>query len=409
MGVFYAQVEQANAVQDYPPFKRCLRLVAVDEAAFHGLAFNSALGCSTYFVDVAWGQVFFERDFGGKIRGQGSDGPWRWMSDSLLDDWPDSLWIRLGYTPAAKPTGAYYYEIFANEDQTNIVIESVQLLAGPAVTPPPLSTIGPTVASSQTFKLWAFHVGQGMCALLEGHQDGVLLDVGAGTPINRQAYRNWMKAPTSPAFVNDLRTHTQGLDLQAVLSHPDSDHWRLLDWDSQLFAATKHIYMPAHTAALALKSNRTVGIVSSLAGTTTVTIGPTGPRLLTAHRSSPSVSDRNGECLVVETHTGQQSQERCLFPGDYVYDRMAKDGVAAIAGLASATLDAVMVPHHGDAASAVVLVVPRIAGTTDAFFSAGTHAGYGHPTQSSISAHTAAGFRNVNRHTCTDILAHRLP
>jgi beta-lactamase superfamily II metal-dependent hydrolase len=409
MDVLYAQVEQAKAIQDYPPFKSCVRLVAVDEAAFQGQAFNSPQGCKTYFVDIAWGSVFFERAFGGAKQGHHFDGPWKWMSDSMLDDWPDRLWIRLGYTRTPRPTGAYYYEIFANEDQINISIESVQLLAGPAVTPAPLSKTGPAVANSQNFELSAFHVGQGMCALLAGQHDGLLLDVGAGIPISRQTYRQWMRAPASTAFINELRARTQGLDLQVILSHPDSDHWRLLDWDSQLFAATTHIFTPAQTSALALKSSRAVGRVFSLAGSTTVTNGPNGLPLLKAHRSSPAVSDRNGECLVVETHTGPQAQERCLFPGDYVYDRMAVDSMAVIASLSSAQLDAVMVPHHGDAASAAVLVTPKIVGRTAAFFSAGTHKGYGHPTLASTSAHASAGFDNIDRHTCADILEHRLP
>ena len=34
MDIMYAQVEQGNAVQDYPPFRSCLRLVGIDESAF---------------------------------------------------------------------------------------------------------------------------------------------------------------------------------------------------------------------------------------------------------------------------------------------------------------------------------------------------------------------------------------
>ena len=277
------------------------------------------------------------------------------------------------------------------------------------MTPPPLATTGPIIATSQAFDLSAFHVGQGMCALLHGAADGLLLDVGAGVPINRQHYRRWLRAPASGAFTNELRLRTHGLNLQAIISHPDSDHWRLLDWDPQLFGATRHIFTPAGAPALALKSSRAIGRVSSLAGTTTVANGPFGQPLLKAHRSSPAASDRNGECLVVETHTGTLGQDHSLFPGGYVYQRMAADGVAAIVGLSSATLDAVMVPHHGDAASASVLPTPRTAQHTAAFFSAGTHIGYGHPTAASISAHATRGFLNIDQHTCADILEHRLP
>ena len=53
MDVMYAQVEQGNAVQDYPPFRPCLRLVGIDGPAFMSQAFNDTQGCSTYFVDIA--------------------------------------------------------------------------------------------------------------------------------------------------------------------------------------------------------------------------------------------------------------------------------------------------------------------------------------------------------------------
>ena len=57
------------------------------------------------------------------------------------------------------------------------------------MTPPPLASTGPIIATSQAFDLSAFHLGQGMCGLLHGAADGLLLDVGGGVPINRQHYR----------------------------------------------------------------------------------------------------------------------------------------------------------------------------------------------------------------------------
>jgi hypothetical protein len=408
MDFMYAQVEQFRAVQDYAPYKSCIRLVGVKEADFESRAFNALQGCATHFIDIAWDHLFELMIHGYLYESWLFNVSKRSMCHGMPDEWPDRLWLRLGYEREPDVTGAYYYEIFSDEeDVVNIAVNRMELHFGPSVAPAPIATSGPSIGTSQAFSLSAFHVGQGMCALLYGNTDGFLLDAGAGTPLKRKTYRKWLTAPSSVSFTNDLRARTNGLALQAVISHPDSDHWRLLDWDPKLLVATRGIFTPAGTAALALKSSRTISRVSSLAGTTVVTNGPHGPDLLKAHRSNPSVVDRNGECLVVETRTGAQAL--CLFAGDYVYDRMAVDGVADIVALSAATPDAVMVPHHGDAASASVLVKPRVVGTTKAFFSAGTHAGYGHPTAASLSAHTTAGFLNVDNHTCTNIIEQPLP
>lgn len=414
MPTMYAQVEQALAMQDYAPFRPCIRLVSVDAKDFEDEAYNSDDGCRTHMMDIAWDQDFWRPYFIPDLENALGkpfflDSPPPKMLHDALEAWPADQWIQLDYTPAIEPTGAYLYGLFEDEDPLNISVEFVRLLTGPAVTPPPLAVVMPSIATHQTFEVSAFHVGQGMCSLVYGQHDGVLLDAGAGVPMVRTIYRDWLKAPGSVVFRNELHTRMQGLHLQVIISHPDSDHWRLLDWDPSLFAATTHIFTPAGAASLALKSSRAIAKVTALAGTTTVSNGQGGPPLLDIHRSSPAWSDRNGECLVVETHTGPEYRHHCLFPGDYVYDRMVTDSVSAIASLSSATLDAVMVPHHGDAASASVRVLPRIDGKTVAFFSAGTHRGYGHPTKASTQAHSAAGFLNVDRHAWTDIIEHRLP
>ena len=40
MDLMYAQVEQARAVQDYPPHRPCVRLVRVEEPSFRTAAFD---------------------------------------------------------------------------------------------------------------------------------------------------------------------------------------------------------------------------------------------------------------------------------------------------------------------------------------------------------------------------------
>lgn len=395
-GVMYAQVEQAYTFLDYPPFDACVRLVGVDENSFQNAAFNSDAGCRTYFIDIAWCKLLptigLSVGHAQTLLGAG-------LPEPLLEAWPDGLWVRVTYSRSSDATGAYAYEIFADAEPIDLDLKSLSFATGPSVSAPPTAAHLPTISVSQTFGLYAFHVGQGMCALLKGTVDGILLDAGAGTPVSRAAYR----AP-GPSFVNDLKSAIGTLDLQAIVSHPDSDHWRLLDWDTALCGAVKAVYTPSGTAALAFKSVHVKPRVHAI-GSASVSNGAGGATLLEVHRSQPARSDRNGECLVVETHCAG----RGLFPGDYVYDRMATDANLAIRALASRTFDAVMVPHHGDAASASVTVSPAAPGTTHAFFSAGNHAGYKHPTAASLRAHLGRSFDNIDKHWLTDVRQQPLP
>jgi len=386
-GVMYAQVDQAVSVQDYPPEAMCLRLIGVSEQDFLSQAFNSDHGCSTFLIDVAWSDVRAVLGLPERF----SPSPLalgRWTE--ALEDWRPHWWIVIEYIKQRKITRSYAYELFTDaEPPTYMTVKSLSFVSGPALTAPALSKSIPSIASRQNFHILAFHVGQGMCSLVQGGTDGILLDVGAGTPVTRAAYQ----ANTNQSiFNNDLESRTQALTaLQAVISHPDSDHWRVLDWDQRLRNQVSDIFTPLNTASLGLKSKHVIKNVQAI-GNSTVTNGPGGPPVLKLHRSAPWHSDRNGECLVVEA----VCNGRVLFPGDYVYDRFAKDGNLDIKALASSSFDAVVVPHHGDAASGLS-VVKASSSTSKAFFSAGNHAMYQHPRQTSMTAHKSAGFKNISR------------
>jgi hypothetical protein len=320
----------------------------------------------------------------------------------LEDNWPSGLWVVLRYTKSNTPTEAYAYEIFANiEEPTYLNISAIQLISGPLVMAAQVASPSNSTHRVSSYTLCAYHVGQGMCALIKGQNDGFLLDVGAGTPVNRADYRRGKKSNGTP-FLNELKSATSGLALQAVISHPDSDHWRLLDWDPGLLTSVTAIFHPSGTAALAFKSPHVIGRVHSL-GTTTV-YDRYGAKLLTAYRSLPATSDRNGECLVVETYCHGVG----LFPGDYVYNRMATDGDPVIQALSTKAFDAVMVPHHGDTPSSSVTITPASAHSTPAFFSAGTHSSYKHPKKASLTAHTKRLFKNINNHKLDDIIECKL-
>jgi beta-lactamase superfamily II metal-dependent hydrolase len=398
--VLYAQVEQIIAVQDYPPNEQCLRFVAVDDASFLAAAYNSDLGCSTYLIDVSWSEFVRTPVMGSALLPRG----WAWSKtpDLRFNDWPNDLWIRVQFQVSSATTGVYAYELFADAEPTYVRLQSMTVASGAPVMAPTSSSKIQSVRAHQSFGLYGYHVGQGMCAMLKGQSEGFLFDVGAGTPVIRSSYRSGVHA-NGTAFVNELKTATTGLQLQAVISHPDSDHWRILDWDASLCASVTAIFTPAGTPALAFTSTHVKPKVYALGNT--VANDATGATLFKTHRSRPAHPDRNGECLVVETHANGTG----LLPGDYVYDRMATDANPAINALAASSWAAVMVPHHGDAASASVSVSPAVPGSTPAFFSAGTHAAYRHPTAASLSAHKSKAFDNIDNHTCDDIIERPLP
>jgi len=248
------------------------------------------------------------------------------------------------------------------------------LSLAPRYVPPP--------QSSGHFSLTAFHVGQGMCSLLAGDEHAFFLDLGAGTPIRRPAYPALQKNEVLSS-VNNLPS---GCRIVVVLSHPDSDHWRLLDWDSRLAASVDAIVLPSRIPSLAFKSQVLSGRVYS-ADDFVVRLG-SGRDELRVYRSVPARSDRNGECLVCNVEIGGRN---ALLSGDYVYKRMSADGHAALSSLQSEKYDALVVPHHGDRASAKKVPVAN----TDqaiAFFSAGNHASYGHPHAKSRQAHIDRGY-----------------
>jgi len=315
---------------------------------------------------------------------------------------PAGFWVRIEYTLAVGETEAYAYELFTGAPPIAIRVSEVMLIRGPEVISNFGQHVEPQVSSrAGIWELYAFHVGQGMCALLHNQTCGFLFDSGAGTPIKRPNYQAGTTSSGAP-MRNDLETRSRGKKLQMILSHPDSDHWRLLDWDAALCASLTHIFKPSGTPSLPFTSTHIKPRVYDLFGTTTVVEG--AKTLFKSHRSQPRVSDRNGECLVTEVWLNGTS----LLSGDYVYDRMGLDSEPAIVSLAAATLRAVVVPHHGDKASASVTVRAGTLRASPAFFSAGNHTGYGHPTPQSLAAHRAASFKNLQNTTSEDILEEQL-
>lgn len=415
----FCKVDTIAAVRDYPPFTACLRLYGVDKRTFKHPDFEYAsTKCKVFTVDVdvralrrsiatvtPWAKKWYECLESAAIEVERSDTGWLPAGDEA--DFPRQVWLRINFVPAAdtKRADGYYYQTFTEEAPRFFNVLQSEVVLGPSLqaVAQDSSTIDTLYKLNGNTNLRAFHVGQGMCSLLHDESQGVLFDAGVGTPIRRPAYQ-------AGAFANELKERLDQIDqLSMVLSHMDSDHWRLLDWDPAILSRISRIYVPSDVDYLPLKSHRITQTIIPVSKMARISFfGPTGLETIAiAFRSNPrSCLDRDGECLVVFCMIQQQL---ALIPGDYTYEQLHAD--KAIGRMYSGlTFDAVMVPYHGDDVSAALVPPPTFHGTSQAFFSAGTHRRLQHPDIRSIAAHADMGFQNIAYPSCTEIRSvHLLP
>ncbi|MBT9569257.1 MAG: hypothetical protein IV085_13285 [Thiobacillus sp.] len=400
------------AIQDYAPRRPCVRLIGVSPHSFDESTFNADHGCETYVIDVDWsdflsaGHPLFLRPWKPWFGDRPIDWYRHFASEFFEEGFPPALWLKIQYQQSQDVTGNYAYRAFSNEELHYLNLSSLTPVQGTAVRPPPDLSPG-TVDLNQNPEaptLTAFHVGQGICTLLANDAQGVLFDAGAGTPVTREVYRS-CKHPNGSPFINKLISSTQALrDLTVVLSHPDSDHWRILEWDQKLLQKVTEVLLPSGQPALAFKSP---AVLPKVKGIRDRLFRFANGDELKVMRSEPRVSDRNGECLVAVARVGGS---KGLLAGDYVYDRMAVDmrPDGAISTLPLTRFDAVVVPHHGDKASSSSVPFAVTRGISPAFFSAGTHVGYRHPRNVSLVAHENSGYFVIDNHTQQNILARQL-
>ncbi len=401
--VLFAKIDGGIKVQDYAPGLPCVRLIAISEKSFTSASYNNIdTGCEIYVIDVEI------KLFEALLRF-----PFKAIWSPQERDLDESFacceigleaqgWLRVKYQFAAfEAGGSYVYQGFRAGEPQWLNIRSIEWVRGDAIQPRAESAnlelfdLDPDLPVNFT----SFHVGQGMCGLLSNQSCGYLLDAGAGTPITRHDYRRGHFQNGRP-FTNDLATKRRGLrPLSAFISHPDSDHWRLLEWDIGLLNDLTHVYLPAGTRALATSSPAIIRKIKGVASF--AAISRNHRQLLFVHRSRPSVSSSNSECLVSVIKI---DDSLALMAGDYIYSGMAKDANPAIAALSKARFDAVVVPHHGDLASALNVFAARQPGKSIAFFSAGNNSLYRHPRKESLDAHRAAGYKIIENNRLDNII-----
>jgi len=389
-GVMYCKLEAVDARSDYRENTQCARLFGISRAQFERSLNPNFVNASfdVHLLDIEW--PLWEQLVVRELR-----------YDKLRFNDANTEWLEVSYRAnrGLDSGEAYAYPLFRASAPTFMDVLGITPVVGRRV--PPIRTapgaIHPHRPASSPYVLDGFHVGQGMCSVFHNGQSGFILDAGPGTPVLRKAY-------DQAGFVNDLLPLLKKLKpLSMVLSHFDADHWRLLDWDDELLARVDKIYVPDNYPYLPFKS---AAIEDNLVpiGTQDLLNDVRVGASLRVVRSDPVNSNKNGECLVAVCET---DGKRALLPGDYSYQRMASDTGGGMQPLVEARYDAVVVPHHGDKASAHSIVNP-VSDKSIAFFSAGDHSWYKHPNEDSLAMHEGKGYVIVSKNKTPDIKSQKL-
>ena len=397
---FLCQVETYFGSREYVRQGSCVRLIGVAIEERSALASADGDGVTTFVFELDYWR-FFGKKFGVE---KWWDVAKRRADIEALEEalHGQRQWFKVDVDPKRRAAD-YYYQTFSDSDPIYFELLGVEATtlqqpggAGGAAPPEVLMAATPahwaaSLPADDPYEVeWypgdhvlrAFHVGQGMCSLVDNGEDGILLDAGAGKPITRRLYLDKAKP-----LRNDLAVAVKRLSgwLLMIASHTDYDHWKLLAWDPALLERVATIAVPDGVNHLLFKDR---AIIDKCHGVSSMRMLLGSSASLTVLRSKPATVDANGDCLVA---VFERSNHRALIPGDYVYSRMNSDGSTRIARLRRATYDVVIVPHHGDKASASDVFRPA-SETAQAFFSAGTHQGYKHPTEESLDAHDMADF-----------------
>lgn len=398
---FLAQIDNSLARKDYQRGGRCIRFMAIKKEDVFFLSNDD--GIPTYTIDLSYWD--FKRNTKKHI-----------LRD--LDDEEENFsWFYIKGVVGERINSGYFYKTFSRDEPEYFSLIECSSINSPIAVG---NNINKSKGKSNNFTIkseiclydseqycekryqwdfYSFHVGQGMCSFLTDGKTGFLLDAGAGTPIRRGEYiknnYNHIK--------NDLWKLIEHIDnVFVVISHPDSDHWRLLAWDVRIAGKINNIYIPHDTKSITWIDSEIKKKVKSVSENIYFRANNC---VLYVFRSNPSKITDNNDCLVCLYRQG--NGKYILQSGDYVYSEMQRDSNLRIKNLSNLDYNAVIVPHHGDAASSFS-IFPASGDSASAFFSAGDHLGYNHPTWDSLIGHMMKGYNLILDNMTKEIKAVKL-
>lgn len=372
----FCRIDQVDAIAEYGEGMPCIRFVGVQPAEFNTEAF--ADGVTTFRIDwVSMHDPAIRIPFeSGDLCSTAED------CNICVHAWDQWFEVRYRQTAAAAPSTLY--AAFGLAAPTPIQVLSVTSVA--SIKLPVLPTYRPRNVSQEGYTLYGYEVGQGMSSLLHNGRDGFLFDAGAGKPIHKTPYQ------ANALTRYDLRSTLSGLQVEFFLSHGDSDHWRMLEWDQALRRTISAYVLPDGIRTISFFDKAVRHQTYQLNCATPFVLG--ADSRLDIHRTAPPTRTSNNDGLIA---VFERDGRRALLPGDCAYAEMYKD--ASVAALLQQDYAAINVPHHGAFESATH--VPAAASRGLAFFSAGNV--YGHPRAEALAEHKAQGYAELQNVNATGI------
>ncbi|MBK0416990.1 hypothetical protein JD974_21530 [Chromobacterium haemolyticum] len=388
-----AQVESFFERKEYQRSGKCIRFTAIKEDCISQLSQSD--GVTTLTIDLSywefWNHILQTRRIGERHQFEINERQHHtWYKLEVI--WDDH--IKHGYT----------YPTFGNEPPQYFrllsctPIDAITLKSSPQLKNKTWPITQSNNQKNDSWEFLSFYVGQGMCSLIKNKQHGILIDAGAGTPIIRKDYQK-------KSFKDELAEELKNIDcISLILSHLDQDHWRLIAWNKNILNKIQTIHIPSNSQKLIKKDKNIISKINEEKKDFIIQLSST--EKLEIFRSIPLHKSNNTDCLV--SLFTNRNNEIALQSGDYVYEDMSKDKNNKISNLNKKTYNAIVVPHHGDQASAINIPSPATPNKALAFFSAGNHKGYKHPNQKSIDEHKKSGYNIKHPNTTQSIIKYKL-
>ncbi|ATN01049.1 hypothetical protein CRN77_15485 [Proteus vulgaris] len=451
----YAYVDEFLEVsyQDYLPHEESLRLTTITEDNYLNNNFNKADGCNTQNIDININDNNRKIIYSSIINHYNKfkfslikklisilekiEPEYKFNINELEDEFPEhirsaGMSFFINYISGRKKNGylksdlisaekqknyiwmkitanldkngdSYFYETFNSDDKEikNITVKDIEFILGKELKRSKnISTQEEdelkNLIGNEDVNFYSFHVGQGMCSLLTSGNKGILFDMGAGKPILRKNYTTLI----TNELVNELLTKLNSVYI--FLSHLDSDHWRLMEWEISLGknrgfqGKIKNIFIPHMQKNLSFKNKEIIKKVIEIDKDIFI---KNNLIEMNIYRSNPNKVEKNNDCIIVKINF---NNNMILIPGDYVYKGMHKDNNDNIKSIPNEKFNIIIVPHHGDKASSE-RIPPTLNDNSKAYFSAGTHLGYNHPRKESIQGHEGKGFKVIHEKQCSVI------
>ena len=378
---FICIIDKSVSAMDYNEEQECVRLLGFDLEAI-----DESETVELYTFDI------LSNEFYG-VRSQKGNEYVKYFSSRFFTN---ELFSIISFELSSEGK-SYFYKSYGNEEPVNISISKIgfqsycypnfknHVLALSYVNNMTVTYRDVvSILHDKKFKLIAYSVGQGMCSLLHDGEIGYLLDAGAGKPVLRGNYQKKL-------INNDLQEDIKGLNsLSLILSHLDSDHFRIIRWDEDLLGKIDKIYIPSGVSWLDSKQK---GIAKKVIAIDEINIK--SPNLiLNGVRTVPKASSSLKNDNEIICHLSLNNNQSMLYPGDYTYSKMKSDRNSLIPPMTACKFDFIVVPHHGDHDSQYCIPSPKC-GDSVAFFSAGNHQSWNHPHSESVREHGIKGFNSL--------------